>query len=63
VCLVLIGSSAALVGPELRYRFPQDPLIGMLACAAVLMLLKALASGARRRPQPATGEIGSLSRL
>jgi hypothetical protein len=62
VSLVLIGSSATLVGPELRYRFPQDPLIAMLASAAVLGLPRLLADRARRPRQPAA-EIGSLSRL
>lgn len=62
VSLAMIGASATLVGPELRYRFPQDPLITLLACAAVLGLPRLLAERARRPRQPAP-EIGSLSRL
>jgi hypothetical protein len=33
--VVLIGASAALVGPELRYRYPQDSLIALLAVQAI----------------------------
>jgi len=33
--LMLIAASAALTGPELRYRYPEDPLIGLLAVQAV----------------------------
>ena len=37
--LALVGGSAALVGGELRYRFPQDPLILLVICGGVLALL------------------------
>jgi len=62
VSLALIGSSATLVGPELRYRFPQEPLIAMLACTAVLGLAR-LAVSRTRRPGHPPARIGSLSRL
>jgi 4-amino-4-deoxy-L-arabinose transferase-like glycosyltransferase len=32
---VMIAASAALVGPEIRYRYPQDPLIALLAAQAI----------------------------
>jgi hypothetical protein len=38
VALVLVGSSAALVGPIVRYRVPVDPLIALLALQAVATL-------------------------
>jgi hypothetical protein len=36
--LALIGGSAALVGGELRYRFPQDPLIALVGVAGLVSL-------------------------
>ena len=48
--LALVGGSAALVGGELRYRFPQDPLIVLVISGAALPLLaSALAMITRRR--------------
>jgi 4-amino-4-deoxy-L-arabinose transferase-like glycosyltransferase len=35
VALLLIAAAAALVGPPLRYRYPQDPLIALVAAEAV----------------------------
>jgi 4-amino-4-deoxy-L-arabinose transferase-like glycosyltransferase len=32
---VMIAASAALVGPEIRYRYPQDPLIALIAAQAI----------------------------
>jgi len=40
--VALIGGSAALVGGELRYRYPQDPLIALVACGGMLALLAPL---------------------
>jgi len=62
VALVLIGSSAALVGPELRYRYPQDPLIALVACSAIVTAARLIVVRLRR-PRRAAPEIGSLSRL
>jgi hypothetical protein len=43
--VALIGGSAALVGGELRYRYPQDPLIVLVLCGGLVALLRsALAS-------------------
>lgn len=52
--LALIGGSAALVGGELRYRFPQDPLIALVAVAGAVALLSAAVGLVRaRRPERA----------
>jgi hypothetical protein len=48
VTLALVGGSAALVGGELRYRMPQDPLI-LLVVAGSAVGLANMASGAVRR--------------
>ncbi|MGE3908727.1 MAG: glycosyltransferase family 39 protein [Chloroflexota bacterium] len=47
--LALIGGSAALVGGELRYRYPQDPLIILVIVAGLGSLLSPLAAIAWRR--------------
>ncbi|MFN8525410.1 MAG: glycosyltransferase family 39 protein [Chloroflexota bacterium] len=49
VALALMGSSAALIGPEVRYRYPCDPIIGLLAIQAAALLI-AIPVRARRRP-------------
>jgi hypothetical protein len=36
--LALIGGSAAVVGGELRYRYPQDPLIALVICGGLVAL-------------------------
>ena len=38
--VALIGGSAALVGGELRYRIPQDPLIALVICGGLVALLR-----------------------
>ncbi len=38
IAVALIVSSAALVGPVLRYRVPADPFIALLSVQAVVML-------------------------
>lgn len=38
--VALIGGSAALVGGELRYRYPQDPLIVLVICGGPVALLR-----------------------
>jgi hypothetical protein len=45
----LIGGSAALVGGELRYRFPQDPLITLIAVAGLVTLVSGVVSMVRGR--------------
>ena len=45
--LALVGGSAALVGGELRYRFPQDPLIVLVICGGVLALLAPVLAACR----------------
>lgn len=47
--LVLVGGSAALVGGELRYRFPQDPLILLVVSGGVLALLSPLLTLLKRQ--------------
>ena len=48
--LALVGGSAALVGGELRYRYPQDPLIALVVVgAAASLLAPALATVRRQR--------------
>lgn len=60
--LALMAGSATLVGPELRYRFPQDPLIALLAVYAVISTAGwAVGLARRQRRDPALGE--SLSHL
>jgi 4-amino-4-deoxy-L-arabinose transferase-like glycosyltransferase len=57
VALALIGASATLVGPELRYRFPQEPLIVLVAVGGVVTVARLVAARlARRRPHPEIGE-------
>jgi hypothetical protein len=46
--LALVGGSAALVGGELRYRFPQDPLIVLVVVGAVVSLLASVLPMVRR---------------
>ncbi|MCC7369956.1 MAG: glycosyltransferase family 39 protein [Chloroflexi bacterium] len=55
--LALIGGSATLVGGELRYRFPQDPLIALVSVSGLVSLgTLALARlrPAARSSEPAT---------
>ena len=60
--LALVGGSAALVGGELRYRFPQDPLILLvIAGGLVALLTPALARIRRPREDPAEAPARSLS--
>jgi len=60
--LALVGGSAALVGGELRYRFPQDPLIVLVVVgAAAALLAPALALARRPRREPREAPAGSLS--
>ncbi|HZO32518.1 MAG TPA: hypothetical protein VFH48_41760 [Chloroflexota bacterium] len=60
--LALVGGSAALVGGELRYRFPQDPLILLvIAGGLVALLTPALARIRRPRAEPAEAPARSLS--
>ncbi|MFN8633082.1 MAG: glycosyltransferase family 39 protein [Chloroflexota bacterium] len=47
--LALIGGSAALVGGELRYRFPQEPLIALVLCGGLVGLAELGLGLARRR--------------
>jgi hypothetical protein len=35
VTLLLVAAPAFMTGPELRYRYPQDPLIALLAVQAI----------------------------
>jgi hypothetical protein len=46
--LALMVGSAALVGGELRYRYPQDPLIGLVICGAVVALLAPVLTNVHR---------------
>jgi hypothetical protein len=46
--LALVGGSAALVGDELRYRVPQDPLIALVVCAGTVVLLRPAGTMVRR---------------
>jgi hypothetical protein len=48
VTLALVGGSAGLVGGELRYRIPQDPLIVLVIAGSVVGLVT-IATGAVRR--------------
>jgi hypothetical protein len=57
VVLALVGASATLVGPELRYRYPQDPLIALVASAGVVEAVR-LAVARLRRPRPARADVG-----
>jgi hypothetical protein len=62
--LVLVGGSAALVGGELRYRLPQDPLILLVVVGGLIAVLgPALASPYRqwreRRGTPARSLSGT----
>lgn len=54
VTLALIGGSAALVGGELRYRFPQEPLIALVVSGALVATAESGWTRARRprRQQP-----------
>lgn len=62
VTLALVGGSAALVGGELRYRFPQDPLIVLVICGAMLPLFAPLLNMVnRRRREQREAPAGSLS--
>jgi hypothetical protein len=60
--LALVGGSAALVGGELRYRFPQDPLIAVVLCGGLVALWRlVVATRWRQRapsptPPPCAGE-------
>jgi 4-amino-4-deoxy-L-arabinose transferase-like glycosyltransferase len=47
--LALVGGSAALVGAELRYRYPQDPLILLVVSGGVLTLLSPVLTTLRRQ--------------
>ena len=49
IALALVGSSAALVGPIVRYRVPADPFIALVSVQAVVTLV-GLALARRRRP-------------
>jgi hypothetical protein len=55
--LALVGGSAMLVGGELRYRFPQDPLIALVAVAGLVSLVSVAVSKARARPAGATDTV------
>jgi hypothetical protein len=56
VTLALIGGSAALVGGELRYRFPQEPLIALVVSGAVVAAAQVVLTVVRRvrqgQPEP-----------
>ena len=54
--LGLIGGSAALVGGELRYRFPQDPLITLIAVAGIVTLVSGAVRVLRRRASQGVDE-------
>jgi 4-amino-4-deoxy-L-arabinose transferase-like glycosyltransferase len=56
VALLLIAAAAALVGPPLRYRYPQDPLIALVAVQAVAT---AVAWTTARFPRPRLPVFGS----
>ena len=47
--LALVGGSAMLVGGELRYRFPQDPLILLVICGGLVGVLSPMLAALRRR--------------
>jgi hypothetical protein len=47
--VTIIGGSAALVGAELRYRYPEDPLIVLVVAGGVLGLLRPAYVVLRRR--------------
>ena len=57
--LVLLGASAALVGPELRYRYPLDPLIALLATQGVASLISIVLARVYR-PQPVSSSPAEL---
>jgi hypothetical protein len=48
--LALIGGSAALVGGELRYRYPQEPLIALVVCGGLVALARPVVATLRRSP-------------
>jgi 4-amino-4-deoxy-L-arabinose transferase-like glycosyltransferase len=48
--LALLGASAALVGNVARYRFPEDPLLAVLACGGLVWLVGWAAARIRRTP-------------
>jgi hypothetical protein len=50
--LALIGGSAALVGGELRYRFPQEPLIALVVSGALVAAAEYVWTLARRPRRP-----------
>jgi hypothetical protein len=58
--LALIGGSAALVGGELRYRFPQDPLIALVAVSGIVTLLSIAVASVRAR---SVGDDGRQARV
>jgi hypothetical protein len=62
--LALVGGSAALVGGELRYRIPQDPLILLVVSGGVISLLGSAVAAIRRQRRtsaeaPARGVLGT----
>jgi len=57
--LALVGGSAALVGGELRYRYPQDPLILLVICGGLAALFAPI-SGHIRRAWRERAAVGSL---
>jgi 4-amino-4-deoxy-L-arabinose transferase-like glycosyltransferase len=69
VSVALIGGSAALVGGELRYRYPQDPLIVLVICGGVVAVLRPLLAslsarfGANRPSPRAMAQTDGVPRL
>jgi len=58
--LVLLFTSAALVGNVARYRFPEDPLLAVLACGAIAAVADAVRRAIRRR-KVAQGRVSRLT--
>jgi 4-amino-4-deoxy-L-arabinose transferase-like glycosyltransferase len=59
--LAVLGASAALVGNVARYRFPEDPLLAVLACGGLVWLVGW--AGARIRRTPPTTVSGRAGRV
>jgi hypothetical protein len=49
--VALVGGSAAVVGGELRYRYPQDPLIALVICGGLVALWQPVRAMVRRSTQ------------
>jgi hypothetical protein len=61
VAVALVGASATLVGPELRYRYPQEPLIAMVACAGVVAVARTVVGRLRQPRHQASTVAGAIA--